>query len=44
MNGKGAVAIVVCFVELTLSLDAEAEEDASTLATIVENLIEIAAL
>jgi hypothetical protein len=43
MNGKGAVAIFVCFVELTLRLFVETEEGANTLVTIVENAIEIAA-
>jgi hypothetical protein len=41
MNWKGACAIVVCFVELTVHLCGETGEDADTLVMIVENAIEI---
>jgi hypothetical protein len=44
MNGKGAVAIIVCFVKRTLHLCTETKEDANTLVMIVENTIEVAAL
>jgi hypothetical protein len=43
INGKGAVAIVVCSMELALPLRGEAGEDEGTSVTIVESSMEIAA-